>query len=70
MAEDKVEIYEIRIRGVVGPRLAHAFENLEVATETVLRGPLPDQAALHGVIERIRDLGLELLDVRHLDAPK
>jgi hypothetical protein len=56
-------IYEIRIRGAVGSRTASAFEGMEVRTETVLRGAMDDQAALHGVLDRLRDLGLELLDV-------
>ena len=37
--------------------------------ETVLHGPLADQAALHGVIDLVRALGLELVEVRKLPAP-
>ena len=46
-------LYEIRIRGVIGSRTAAAFEGMEVRTETVLRGTLVDQAALHGVLDRV-----------------
>jgi hypothetical protein len=59
--------YEIRVKGAVGRALADEFEPLQACTQTVLRGSLPDQAALHGVLDRIRDLGLELVDVRQLD---
>ena len=61
------ELYEIRIRGVLSERLLGAFPDLEAETrggETVLRGALPDQAALHGVFAQIGALGLELLEVR------
>jgi hypothetical protein len=56
-------VYEIRVKGAVGRALAGEFGPLEACTQTVLRGALPDQAALHGVLDRIRDLGLELVDV-------
>lgn len=60
-------VYEIRVKGAVGRALAGEFHPLEACTQTVLRGALPDQAALHGVLHRIRDLGLELVDVRQVD---
>jgi len=59
--------YEIRVRGRVTPALLARFEGMgsKVApVETVLHGPLPDQAALHGVIDLVRALGLELVEVR------
>jgi hypothetical protein len=58
--------YEITVRGRLGDTLTGAFPGLAVApagANTVLRGSI-DQAALHGVLERIESLGLELLDVR------
>ena len=62
--------YEVVIRGRIGTRVEHALEGLEVTStgsdETHLRGWLPDQAALHGVLERIRDLGLELKAVNRV----
>jgi hypothetical protein len=62
--------YEIRIRGSVRSSLLEEdFEGLERSVErveTVLHGPLADQAALHGLLARIEALGLELLEVRRL----
>ena len=61
--------YEIRVRGVLNSRWADWFEGLEVTTdgdETILTGLLPDQPALHGVLDRIRDLGLSITWVRRL----
>jgi len=63
--------YEITLRGEAGPTVRHAFAgfSVEVADgRTVLCGALPDQAALHGALDRIRDLGLELIEVRQLAA--
>jgi adenylate kinase family enzyme len=56
--------YEIRIKGHIGDRLAQAFEGFEVSTETVLRAQVEDQATLHRALEKIRDLGLLLVDVQ------
>ncbi|MDD9370397.1 MAG: hypothetical protein PV358_09815 [Acidimicrobiales bacterium] len=61
--------YEVRVRGKLSRTLALEFEQLalsaEVApVETVLSGPVEDQAALHGLLRRIESLGLELLEVR------
>ena len=59
--------YEIRVRGRVAPALLARFEGLHATVEpveTVLHGPVPDQAALHGVIQLVNALGLELVEVR------
>jgi hypothetical protein len=62
--------YELVVRGRLGVRVVRALEGLEVTSsgpdETRLRGWIHDQAALHGVIERIRDLGLELTEVHRV----
>ena len=64
--------YEIRIGGRLAPRWAAWFDGMTLTTAddgiTVLAGPLADQAALHGVLARIRDLGLPLVSVTRLDA--
>jgi hypothetical protein len=59
--------YEIRVRGRVTPPLLARFEGLHATVEpveTVLHGPLADQAALHGMIQLVNALGLELVEVR------
>lgn len=64
--------YEIRIRGRVRQALLEDFEGLERSVEkveTVLHGPVSDQAALHGLLNRIESLGLELVEVRRLPSP-
>ena len=62
--------YEIRIEGVLDSHWAAWFEGLQVTSnggETVISGQLADQAALHGLLTRVRDLGLCLISVRRLD---
>ena len=61
--------FEIHVRGEVRPDLLDELEQLtavEVPAQTVLRGVLPDQSALFGVLARLQDLGLELIEVRRL----
>jgi hypothetical protein len=61
--------YEIRVRGRVTPALLARFEGLEATVEPVetkLHGPVADQAALHGMINLVGALGLELVEVRKL----
>jgi hypothetical protein len=68
--------YEIRLQGHLGPRWAVWFDGLSLTTEadgtTVLRGPVLDQAALHGLLQKLRDLGIPLVSLRQVppDAPK
>jgi hypothetical protein len=61
--------YSIRVRGRLGETMRTAFPTLQARArggDTVLTGPLPDRAALHGVLAEIEALGLELLEVRRL----
>jgi hypothetical protein len=61
--------YEIRIRGRVSNALLDSFEGMSAElepVETVLHGPVRDQSELHGLIDRIQALGLELVEVRRL----
>jgi hypothetical protein len=61
--------YEIRIRGRISDAVLATFDGLESdfePAETVLHGVNLDQAALHGVLERVRTLGLELVEVRQI----
>jgi hypothetical protein len=64
--------YEIRIRGRVSGTLLESFEGLSSGlepVETILHGPVRDQEALHGVLDHIQALGLELIEVRRLPDP-
>ncbi len=63
--------YEIRVEGVLGERWTGWFECLQVSSEageTIISGPVADQPALHGVLVKIRDLGMCLISVRRLDS--
>jgi hypothetical protein len=62
--------YEIRVKGRIGRRTLARFEGFESQfepAETVLRGQITDQAALHGLLDKIEGLGLELVEVRQVD---
>ena len=63
--------YEIRVAGVLDGRWAAWFDGLQISgqgDEMVICGLLADQPALHGLLTKIRDLGLCLISVRRLDA--
>jgi hypothetical protein len=66
------DLYEIRLQGHLDAHWTAWFEGLAVAHAgdgtTVLRGPVADQAALFGLLERVRDLGLPLLAVHRIDS--
>ena len=63
--------YEIRLKGHLASRWAAWFDGMTLTTHgdgtTVLEGPVVDQAALHGLLTKLRDVGLPLLSVTHLD---
>lgn len=67
-------VYELRISGRLGQSTLDWFEDMSVTVDestapvqTIIRGPMRDQAALYGVVSRIRDLGLILLSVNRVE---
>ena len=62
--------YEIRLKGHLEARWAAWFDGLSLRHDadgtTILSGPVADQAALHGLLRKVRDLGLPLLSVIHV----
>ena len=60
-------VYQIRIKGHLGPEWSDWFGGLSITLEdngdTLLTGPVVDQAALHGVLRKVRDVGMPLLSV-------
>lgn len=69
--ESSTAVYLIRVRGGLGKDWEEWFENMTITVEqgvSTLCGPLPDQAALHGVLAKIRDLALPLISVQRVDS--
>jgi hypothetical protein len=66
----KQHVYEIRVEGHLGDSWSSWLAGMtifhEKSGQTVLSGPLPDEPALHGVLAKIRDLGLSLVEVKRL----
>jgi len=69
-AHPEPELYEIRVMGHLEARWTNRFEGLTITLEedgeTLLTGPVIDQAALHGLLKKVRDLGLPLVSVSPL----
>ncbi len=68
--QDQTAIYQFKVEGQLNPTWSEWFEELillhEASGNTILTGPIADQAALHGVLIKIRDLGLILISVKRL----
>ena len=72
MVDDRINpappIYQIRVRGIIGQQWSAWLGDLVIESlpdgDTLLTGPVVDQAALHGILTKIRDLNLPLLSVR------
>ncbi len=68
---DQPMIYHIRLQGHLGRQWADWFGGLSITLEdngeTLLTGPIVDQAALYGVLKKMRDLGLPLISVNRLE---
>ena len=65
--------FEVRLQGVVSARVLDTMRaGHEIRADTVLHGEIQDQAALHGLLARISDLGLEVIDIQRIphDAPE
>ena len=62
---DEPMVYQIRIEGHLGPKWTDWFGGLSITQEdngeTLLTGPVVDQAALHGLLRKVRDLGMPLI---------
>jgi hypothetical protein len=73
-AARKAKLYERKVKGHLGPHRFRAFEKLTVTLEasgkTTIAARVADQAALYGLLVRIRDLGVPLLSVRCLECPE
>lgn len=67
-------IYEIRLQGQLDSQWTGWFEGMSITSsedgDTLLTGPVVDQAALHGVLKKVRDLGLPLLSVNRMTSGK
>jgi len=71
MIEMSTGWYEIRLRGHLDSRWAAWFDGLALTNEndgiTAIRGPVVDQAALHGLLQKLRDVGIPLLSVTQVE---
>jgi hypothetical protein len=71
---DQPMVYQIRIKGHLGPQWTGWFERLTITLEengnTLLTGTGIDQAALHGLLKKVRDLGMPLLSVSSVETSR
>ncbi len=71
---DAPQIYQIRLEGHLGRQWTDWFDGLTITLEdngdTLMTGPVVDQAALHGLLKKARDLGLPLISVIQVSSPE
>ena len=71
---DQSMVYQIRVKGHLGPRWTAWFGGVTIALEdngdTLLTGPVVDQAALHGLLRKVRDLGMPLISTVRVRPPR
>ena len=67
-------VYQIRVKGHLNPQWTDWFEGLAITLEdngeTLLTGPVVDQAALHGLLRKVRDLGMPLISAIRVKPPR
>ncbi len=70
---DRPMVYQIRVKGHLGSRWAEWFGGVTITLEddgdTLLTGPVEDQAALHGLLRKVRDLGMPLISAIRVEPP-
>ena len=70
---DQPMVYQIRVKGHLGPRWTEWFGDMTITLEdngdTLLSGPVVDQAALHGLLRKVRDLGMPLISAIRVEPP-
>ena len=70
---DQPMVYQIRIEGHLGPRWTERFGGMTITREdngdSLLTGPVVDQAALHGLLRKVRDLGMPLISAVRVKPP-
>jgi hypothetical protein len=68
---DEIDVYQIRVKGVLGASWSDWFDGFAITPlangETLMAGPVIDQAALYGLLNKVRDIGLSLLSVNKVE---
>ena len=71
---DQPRVYQIRVKGHLGPQWTDWFGGMTITLEdngdTLLTGPVVDQAALHGLLRKVRDLGMPLIFAIRVKPPR
>jgi hypothetical protein len=71
---DQPMVYQIRVKGHLGRQWTNWFEGLTITLEdngdSTLTGPVADQAALHGLLRKVRDLGMPLISAIRIKPPR